>query len=202
MDILGGEHGDAAMAVLGVVPREEGAAEGGCGADIFEASGEAGMGLQGLELGFGEGVVVADLGAAERTGDAQVGKQLCGALAGHGRAAVGVQGKDLGLDALVEAGLLDEPAGQGGALALGEHPPNHVSAEDIEQHVQVEVSPALRSEQAGDIPRPSLVRGGGEQLGLGAARMGELTAPFACGPIRGQNPIHGAFRAQIVPFIE
>ena len=49
--------------------------------------GETGMVLQGLELRLGEGVVVADLGAAERAGHPEVGEQLRGALAGHRRAA-------------------------------------------------------------------------------------------------------------------
>ena len=43
--------------------------------------GEAGVVLQGLELRLGEGVVVADLGAAERAGHPEVGEQLRGALA-------------------------------------------------------------------------------------------------------------------------
>ena len=60
MDVIGGEHG--AMAVLGVVPREERPAEGDGGVDIVESPGEAGVVLQGLELGLGEGVVIADLG--------------------------------------------------------------------------------------------------------------------------------------------
>ncbi len=84
------------MAILAVVPREEGSAEGDGGVDILKARGEAGMVFQGLELRLGEGVVVADPGAAERAGDVETGKELCGALAGHGCAAVGVQGKHLG----------------------------------------------------------------------------------------------------------
>ena len=42
------------------------------------------------------------------TGHPEVGESLRGALAGHGRAAVKVQGKHLGLDALLEAGLFDQ----------------------------------------------------------------------------------------------
>ena len=64
MHVIGDEHGDSAMAVLGVVPREERPAEGDGGVDIVESPGETGVVLQGLELGLGEGVVIADLGAA------------------------------------------------------------------------------------------------------------------------------------------
>ena len=65
MDIIGGEHRDPGMAVLGVVPGEERTAEGDGSGDIVEAAGEAGVVFQGLELRFGERVVIADLGAAE-----------------------------------------------------------------------------------------------------------------------------------------
>ncbi len=152
MDILGGEHGDAGMAMLAVVPREEGAAEGDGGVDILKARGEARMVFQGLELCLGEGVVVADPGAAERAGDAEVGEELRGALAGHGCATVGVQGKHFGLDALFEARFLNKAAGQCGALACGDHPSHHIAAEDIEQHIEIEAGPGLWSEQARDVP--------------------------------------------------
>ena len=88
MDIIWGEHRDPGMAVLGVVPGEERPAEGDGGGDVFEAPREAGVILQGLELRFGERVVIADLGAAQRAGDPEVGEELGGALAGHRRAAV------------------------------------------------------------------------------------------------------------------
>ena len=59
-----GEHRDPGMTMLGVVPGEEGAAESGRDGDVFEPPGEAGVVLQGLELRLGEGIVIADLGAA------------------------------------------------------------------------------------------------------------------------------------------
>ena len=98
-----GEHRDPGMSMLGVVPREERAAEGRRDGDVFEPPGEAGVVLQGLELRLGEGVVVADLGTAERAGHPEVGEQLRGAPAGHRRAAIRMQGEHLGFDALVEA---------------------------------------------------------------------------------------------------
>ena len=39
MDVIGGEHRDAGMTMLGVVPGEEGPAEGGRGGDVCEAPG-------------------------------------------------------------------------------------------------------------------------------------------------------------------
>ena len=54
MDIVRGEHGNAAMSMLGVVPREERSTEGDGGGDVVEAPREAWVILQGLELRLGE----------------------------------------------------------------------------------------------------------------------------------------------------
>ena len=89
VDIIRGEHCDPAMPMPGVVPGEERPAEGNGGGDVVEAPREAGMVLQSFELRLGEGVVIADLWAAQRAGHPEVGEQLRGALAGHRRAAVG-----------------------------------------------------------------------------------------------------------------
>ena len=96
MNVVRGEHRDAAMAMLGVVPGEERSAEGDGGGDVVEAPREAGMVLQGLELRLRERVVIGHLGAAQRAPDPEVGEQLCGALARHRRAAIGVQSEPLG----------------------------------------------------------------------------------------------------------
>ena len=56
MDAVRGEHRDPAMAMFGVVPREERSAEGDRGGDVVEAAREAGVVLQGLELRLGEGL--------------------------------------------------------------------------------------------------------------------------------------------------
>ena len=50
MHVVRGEHRDPAMAMFGVVPREERSAEGDRGGDVVEAAREAGVVLQGLEL--------------------------------------------------------------------------------------------------------------------------------------------------------
>ena len=75
---------------------------------LCEGAGEAGVVLQGLDLCLGEGVVVTGLGTAERAGHAEIGEEPPGSPAGQGVAAVSVQGEAHGLDALLEAGLLDE----------------------------------------------------------------------------------------------
>ena len=202
VDVAWGEHGDSGVPMFVVVPGKEGPAERDRGLDIVEAAREAGMVFQRFELGFGEGVVVADPGSAEGAGDAEVGEQLRGAFRGHGRAAVRVQGEHFGLDVLLEAAFLDEPGGERGILPFGDHPADRVSAEDVEQDVEVEVRPAFRSEQPGDVPGPDLVRCGGEEFGFGVVRMAELIAPFPDRLFGGQEAVHGAFRTQIPAFVE
>jgi len=58
VDIVGGQHGNAPMAVLGVVPREERAAVAGRRLDAGEAAWETRVVLQSLELRLGERVIV------------------------------------------------------------------------------------------------------------------------------------------------
>ena len=113
-----------------------------------------------------------------------------------------MQGQHLGLDALLEAALLDEPGGERGILPFGDHPADDVSAEDVQQYVEVEVRPALRSEQPGDVPRPDLVRRRGEEFGFGVVRMAELIASFSDRLFGAQEAVHGAFRAQVPAFVE
>ena len=54
MDVVGGEHRDPAMAMLGTLPGEERSAEGDRGGDALQAARGAGVVLQGLELRLGE----------------------------------------------------------------------------------------------------------------------------------------------------
>ena len=85
MDIVRGEHGNAAMSMLGVVPRKECSTKGDGGGDVVKAPGEAWVILQGLELSLGKRVVIGHLGAAQGARDPEVGEQLRGALARHRR---------------------------------------------------------------------------------------------------------------------
>ena len=113
-----------------------------------------------------------------------------------------MQGQHLGLDGLLEAALLDEPGGERGILPFGDHPADDIAAEDVQQYVEVEVRPALRSEQPGDVPRPDLVRRRGEEFGFGVVRMAELIASFSDRLFGAQQAVHGAFRAQVPAFVE
>ncbi len=57
VDIFGCQHGDAGVTVLGVVPDKERPAEGDSVLDRAKPIGKARVILEGLELGFGEGIM-------------------------------------------------------------------------------------------------------------------------------------------------
>ena len=134
------------MAVLGVVPREKRPAKSDGLVDAGKAAGEPGVVLQGFELRLGERIVIGDLGATKRSRDPKVGEQLRGALARHRCPAVGVQGEHLRLHALFVAGFLNQTAGEGRVLPVCHHPTDDVTAEDVEQDVEVVVGPFFGSQ--------------------------------------------------------
>ncbi len=134
------------MAVLGVIPREERPAKSDGLIDVGKAAGEPGMVLQGLELRLGERIIIGDLGATQRARDPKVGEQLRGALARHRCPTVGVQGEDLWFDALFMAGFLNQTTGEDRVFPICHHPTDDVTAEDVEQDVEVVVGPFFWSQ--------------------------------------------------------
>ena len=89
-------------------------------------------------------------------GHAELRQQKGHRLRCHRRAAVRVQGQPAPRDLLALDGLLNEPLGQLGRFPIRQHPAHHVAAENVEDHVEVKVSPLGRSQQLGDVPRPDL----------------------------------------------
>ena len=132
VDIGGREHGDAPVPMVMVVPREERTAVGRGDSLALEAPGEAGVVLQGLELGLGERVVVRDARAAERSRDAEVGEELCRALRRHRGSAIRVECQDLGVHLVLATGLLDQVARKPRILAVGDHPPHRITTVEIQ----------------------------------------------------------------------
>ncbi len=103
-----------------------------------------------------------------------------------------------GLDVLFRAALLDQSLGQFRAFAIGDHPAGDVTAEDIQDHVEVEVGPFRRTEQLGDVPAPELIGSGRQQFRLLVGRMNQLVAALARLALLFQEAIHRANRAVIV----
>ena len=75
----------------------------------------------------------------------------------HGRSAIAVKDQLFGLDSLFFNGCFNQLLGQVGAFAMSQHPADHATTVDIEDHVKVVVSPFFRAFQLGDVPRPDLV---------------------------------------------
>jgi hypothetical protein len=95
------------MAMIIVVPGEEDLAvlagcfdRGGPGGEVWPV-------IQRLELRFAERVVVGDVRAGVRLGDAEVGEQERHRFGGHRRAAAGVDGQLVAADRLPGARLAD-----------------------------------------------------------------------------------------------
>ena len=151
------QQADAGVVVLVVVPVEHRPEVAARVLDRAESLGEARPVFDGLELCLGERVVVGDVRSTVALADAEVGKEQREGLGGHRGAAVGVDGDLARLDAFTFVGIFDQALGQFRSLARCDHPADHVAAEDVEQHVEVEVGPLLRPEQPlqtiGEVPR-------------------------------------------------
>jgi len=83
---------------------------------------------------------------------------------------------------LFRAGIGDEPFGQFRAFAIGDHPAHYITAEDVEDHIEIKVRPLRRTEQFRDVPAPELVGASGQQFALRVGRMDKLVAtlPHFC----------------------
>src|ERR1022692_4467006 len=106
------------------------------------------------------------------------------------------------LDFLFVIRISNEPFGQFRTFTVGHHPAHHITAEDVEDHVEIKIGPLRRAEQFRDIPAPELVGTGGQQFGLGVSRMHELVAALTRLSLVFENPVHGANRAMITAFVE
>jgi hypothetical protein len=153
-------------------------------------------------MGFGEGVVVGDVRARVGLGDAEIGEEQRDGLGGHRRVAVGVDRELRGEDPLPLARGADQLLGERGGLLRGNHPADDVAAEDVEDHVQVEVRPLGGAVELGDVPRPQLVGSRSEQLGLRVRRSAELIASFANLAGCRENAVHRALGAPVRSIVE
>ena len=77
-----------------------------------------------------------------------------------------MNGQLTGFDTLLDAGPFDESFGQGVLFPVSDHPSDDVSAEDIQDDIEIKVGPLHRPFELGDIPGPDLVGIGGQQFGF------------------------------------
>ena len=193
MALLGGDEGERAVAMLGVVPAHEVQDPSARFAQVSEAARWVGRTvLQGAEQGLGVGIVVAHARAAVGGNDAEV-IQGCQQRAAFLRAAVvGVQDARFANATFGEHGALDQGAGVG-AVLLGVHlPADDLAAVEVEDQVKVEEHPPHRAGQVGDIPAPDLVRavGGVARRRFGRAR-GLGPSAMVLGVVGAQHAVEG-----------
>ena len=193
---------DAAMVVILVVPIEEVAAEASGVLDAAKALGELRLVLECLEVAFRERVVVGHVRPVVRTGNTEIGEQQRGGLGLHRSAAIGMQGELAGRHVVLGDGVVEQRLEERSALGISDAPTDHAAAEDVEDDVEIEVTPFGWPHQLGDVPGPNLVRTFGQQFGLPVDGMAELLAAFADFAVLAENTVHGADRAVVDALIE
>ena len=78
-------------------------------------------------------------------GYSQIGKQMRNQLRFHAGAAVCMDRELARCDILFVTAFIDKLSGQGILLTMSNHPAHHITAEDIQYHIQVEVIPLGRA---------------------------------------------------------
>ena len=106
------------------------------------------------------------------------------------------------LDVLLTTALGDETTSELGTFSVSQHPARDVAGEDVQDHVEVVVGPLDGATKLGDVPRPNLVEGFGQQLRLAVVRMAQLVPAFSDFSVLRQNPIHGADRAVVGSLVQ
>ncbi len=139
VDLVGRHETDPGMVVVLIVPGEEAAAEVLGVLNAAEARGEFGLVFEGLEVGFGERVVVGGVWPAMRLGDAEIGQHQGGGLGFHGAAAVSMEGQLARRHGVLGEGVLEQRLEQDGAFGIGDAPADDPAAEDVEDDVEIEV---------------------------------------------------------------
>jgi hypothetical protein len=186
------EKPERAVLVRVVVPPEEVLPKCARVGDRSESLGKLRTIFERFEVRFGEGIIVRHVRAAMRLGHAEVGQEERDRLALHRGAAVRMKRELPGLNALLRAGLGNEALGERRALVRGEHPADDIAAEDVEDHIEIEVRPLGRAQEFGDVPAPHRVGLRRQQLGRRVVRAPHVIAPFFDFAGRVQQPVHRA----------
>jgi hypothetical protein len=202
MHLVRGHQADPGMMMVLVVPMEEAAAETSGILDAAKSLGEGRLILQSLEVTFGERVVLGGVRSIVRSGYAEVSEQQRGGLGLHRSTAIGMQSKLTARHVMPGDGVVEQRLEQRGALCIGDAPANHAATEDVEDDVEIEVTPFGWPHQLGDIPGPDLVRPVGQQSGLPLDRMAQLLAAFADFAVLAEDAVHSTDRAMVDTFIE
>ncbi len=85
-------------------------------------------------------------------GHAEIGEQEGGGLGFHGGSPVGVEGELAGRNAMLFDGVEEQRLEQGDAFGVGDLKGDDPSAEDDDDHVEIEMGTFGWSHQLGDVP--------------------------------------------------
>src|SRR5580704_2176524 len=129
------------MTMLGVVPGKECLAVSSGILNATETIREVRKIIKRLEVRFREGVVIGNIRPTMSLDDFQIDQQGSDSLRAHAGAAIGVQCEATRFDVLSGDGIGNQHFGQLSSLPGSDHPAHYVAAEDIEDHVQMEVRP-------------------------------------------------------------
>jgi hypothetical protein len=161
MSVGRGDEANRTVQVLGVVPGDE-------GGDPRAGRRHVGKGLPGIRRhvlecakeGLRERIVVTDARPTEGGEHAEALQRAEHGGAFHRAAVVRVQDDARGRHVLCGAGG-DEEGRRRVTRLLGVHgPADDLAAPDVEHEVEIDIDPAHRSAEVGDIPTPHLVRPG------------------------------------------
>ena len=153
--------------------------------------------LHRLELRFRVRVVIGNMRSRVALDHAQVTEQQSNGLASHRCSTICVNRQLVTCDFLLPAGFGNQALGQGSTFSMGDHPAHDVAAEDVQDHVQVEVGPLDRAANLRDVPTPNLIGRLGQQLGFLVFRMAQLVPAFLDFAVFRQNSVHGTNRAEV-----
>jgi hypothetical protein len=92
-----------------------------------------------------------------RAGDAKVSEQQGRGLRLHRTTAIGMQRELARRHVMFRDRIIEQWPEQGGAFGIRHTPANNPAAEDVEDHIKVEVGPLRWAHQFGDIPGPDVI---------------------------------------------
>jgi hypothetical protein len=123
-----------------------------------EAVWELRLVLEHLEWALCGEMVIRHMRSARGLGDSQLREENRDGLGCHGCAPVGMHGHLSRRDGRLPAGLMEQSLRQGRAFAMDHQPADHLAAEDVQHHIQVEGGPLGWPQPFRDVPGPALIR--------------------------------------------
>jgi hypothetical protein len=201
VDFIRRQRSKSVVIVFELVPLEKSRQWPRASTIVPKCSGKTEAILERFELCLAKGIVVGYMRPRMGFGDAEIREQKRDVLRGHLRAAVSVNRQRSRANVLTLAGFRNGFFCELGVLAVRDHLTDDITAEYIQNDVEVKVTPLRGTVQLGNIPTPQPIETCGEQFGLGVRRVPKLVAPHPLLSVLGENAVHRAHRARIAAFI-